>query len=84
MADSAGNVYAGVDADPWGREITARSWNSQVQPRRYTSYTRDSNDSDEAMMRRYNRWHLRFDQPDPADFSYDLTERSLRRNPNDQ
>ena len=73
LADSVGNVYAGVDLDPWGRE-TARSWNSQAQPRRYTSYTRDSNDSDEAMHRRYNRWHLRFDQPDPADFSYDLTD----------
>lgn len=25
-------------------------------------------------MRRYNRWHLRFDQPDPYDGSYDLTD----------
>ncbi|MFL6334241.1 MAG: RHS repeat-associated core domain-containing protein [Pyrinomonadaceae bacterium] len=74
IADSDGNVYAGVDVDPWGREMTARSWNSQVQPRRFTTYTRDSNDSDEAAMRRYNRWQLRFDQPDPTDESYDLTD----------
>jgi hypothetical protein len=26
------------------------------------------------MMRRYNRWHLRFDQPDPNDFSYNLAD----------
>ena len=26
------------------------------------------------MMRRYNRWHLRFDQPDPVDSSYDLSD----------
>ncbi len=26
------------------------------------------------MHRRYNRWHLRFDQPDPSDGSYDLTD----------
>ena len=25
------------------------------------------------MHRRFNRWHLRFDQPDPSDASYDLT-----------
>jgi hypothetical protein len=24
-------------------------------------------------MRRYNRWHSRFDQPDPFDGAYDLT-----------
>ena len=30
--------------------------------------------SDEAMFRRYNRWHSRFDQPDPYDGSYDATD----------
>ena len=73
LVDGAGNVTAGVDLDPWGRE-TARSWNSQAQPHRYSTYERDGNDSDEAMMRRYNRWHLRFDQPDPYDGSYDLSD----------
>lgn len=71
LADASGAAVAGVDLDPWGRE-TNRSWNSAQQPRRYTTYTRDSNESDEAMHRRYNRWHLRFDQPDPSDGSYDL------------
>jgi RHS repeat-associated protein len=28
----------------------------------------------EAMFRRYNRWHSRFDQPDPYDGSYDQTD----------
>jgi hypothetical protein len=65
MADSAGNVMAGVDLDPWGRE-TQRGWNQAQFPRRYTTYERDGNQSDEAMHRRYNRWHLRFDQPDPV------------------
>jgi RHS repeat-associated protein len=26
------------------------------------------------MFRRYNRWHSRFDQPDPYDGSYNLTD----------
>jgi RHS repeat-associated protein len=72
LVDTGGNVTAIIDLDPWGRE-TARSWNSQQQPRRFTSYERDGNQSDDAMMRRYNRWHLRFDQPDPYDGSLDLT-----------
>lgn len=71
VTDSSGNVTAIVDLDPWGLE-TARSWNSQAQPHRYTSYERDGNQSDEAGLRRYNRWHLRFDQPDPYGGSYDL------------
>jgi hypothetical protein len=29
--------------------------------------------TDEAMFRRYNRWHSRFDQPDPSDDSSDDT-----------
>ncbi|MET0645943.1 MAG: RHS repeat-associated core domain-containing protein, partial [Pyrinomonadaceae bacterium] len=71
LADASGGVTAKVDLDPWGWE-TGRSQNSQAQPRRYTTYERDGNQSDEAMMRRYNRWQLRFDQPDPYDGSYDL------------
>jgi RHS repeat-associated protein len=26
------------------------------------------------MMRRFNRWHSRFDQPDPYEGSYDITD----------
>ena len=37
---------------------------SHLRPRR--------NNSDEAMHRRYNRWHMRFDQPDPYG-GYDMT-----------
>lgn len=61
-----------VELDPWGAD-TSRSSNAAFQPRKYTSYDRDGNASDEAMFRRYNRWHSRFDQPDPYDGSYDLT-----------
>ena len=35
-------------------------------------------------MRRYNRWHARFDQPDPYNLGHDLAERSVRLNPSDQ
>lgn len=57
---------------PWGGD-TARSSNAAFQPRRFTSYVRDGNASDEAMHRRYNRRHMRFDQPDPYAGNYDLT-----------
>jgi len=48
--------------------------NAAFQPKKFTSYERDANSSDEAMFRRYNRWHSRFDQPDPYDGSYSLTD----------
>jgi RHS repeat-associated protein len=73
LTNQSGTVIATVELDPWGGE-TARSSNSARQPRRYTTYTRDANASDEAMHRRYNRWWSRFDQPDPYDGSYDLTD----------
>jgi RHS repeat-associated protein len=44
---------------------------TRFQPKKFTSYERDGNGSDEAMFRRYNRWQSRFDQPDPYDGSYD-------------
>jgi RHS repeat-associated protein len=79
ITDSAGNVYSAVESDPWGAD-TARSSNQYFQPHRSTSYERDGNGSDEAMFRRYNRWHSRFDQPDPTDESYDTTDpQSLNR-----
>src|SRR5256886_15434467 len=50
------------------------------QPKKFTTYDRDGNGSDEAMFRRYNRWHSRFDQPDPYDGSYALSDpQSLNR-----
>jgi RHS repeat-associated protein len=73
LTDAAGNVTSGIELDPWGGE-TNRSFNSAFQPRKYTSYERDGNSSDEAMFRRYNRWWGRFDQPDPWDGSYDLAD----------
>ncbi len=79
LTDVNGSVTAGVELDPWGGE-TSRSWNQAQQPRRFTTYERDANESDEAMMRRYNRWWSRFDQPDPYDGSYDLADpQSLNR-----
>lgn len=66
-------MTATVDLDPWSLE-TSRSWNSSQQTRKYTTYTRNGNQSDEAMMRRYNRWHLRSDQPDPYDGSYEFSD----------
>jgi len=71
VTDSAGNVVSTVELDPWAAD-TNRSSNSAFQPKRFTSYSRDGNQSDEAMFRRFNRWHSRFDQPDPTDDSYDL------------
>ncbi|MGH9929180.1 MAG: RHS repeat-associated core domain-containing protein [Pyrinomonadaceae bacterium] len=63
----------GFEMDPWGAD-TNRSNNAAFQPRKFTSYERDANGSDEAMFRRSNRWHSRFDQPDPYDGSYSLTD----------
>jgi RHS repeat-associated protein len=72
LTDASGNVVSWVDLDPWGGE-TGRSSNQWMQPYRYTSYERDGNGGDEAMMRRYEgRWQ-RFAQPDPYDGSYDVT-----------
>jgi RHS repeat-associated protein len=68
-----GVVTTMVDLDPWGGD-TSRSSNQAFQPHRFTSYERDGNGGDEAMMRRYTgKWH-RFVQPDPYDGSYDLTD----------
>jgi RHS repeat-associated protein len=72
VTNSSGNVVSIVELDPWGGDTT-RSSNSGFQPRLFTTYDRDGNQSDEAMHRRYNRWHARFDQPDPYGGSYNLT-----------
>ncbi|HET8669061.1 MAG TPA: RHS repeat-associated core domain-containing protein [Candidatus Saccharimonadales bacterium] len=59
--------------DSWSGE-TNRSSNEAFQPRKFTTYERDSIGSDDAMHRRYNRWWSRFEQPDPYDGSYDLSD----------
>jgi RHS repeat-associated protein len=72
LTNSSGTVTSIVDLDPWGGE-TARSSNQAFQPHRFTTYERDANGGDEAMMRRYaGKWH-RFAQPDPFDGSYDFS-----------
>ena len=73
ITNSAGTVVSTVELDPWGAD-TGRSSNAAFQPKKFTSYERDGNGTDEAMFRRYNRWQSRFDQPDPYDGSYSLTD----------
>lgn len=72
VTNSSGAVVSTVELDPWGAD-TNRSNNTAFQPKKFTSYERDGNGTDEAMFRRYNRWQSRFDQPDPYDGSYDQT-----------
>jgi RHS repeat-associated protein len=72
ITNSSGTITSTIDLDPWGGE-TSRSSNQAFQPHRYTTYERDANGGDDAMMRRYaGKWH-RFVQPDPFEGSYDLT-----------
>ena len=70
VTSTTGAVQSEVELDPFGAE--AGGSNTAFQPRKFTTYERDPNGTDEAMMRRYNRWHARFDQPDPYEGSYDL------------
>jgi RHS repeat-associated protein len=62
-----------VELDPWGGE-TDRSVNQRQQPYRYTSYERDGDGVDQALMRSYHGWWARFNEPDPWEGSYDLTD----------
>ncbi|MGI8918072.1 MAG: hypothetical protein ACR2H6_05675, partial [Pyrinomonadaceae bacterium] len=80
ITDSSGTLTSTiVDLDPWGGE-TGRSSNAAFQPHRFTSYDRDANGGDDAMMRRYQSTNSRFFQPDPYDGSYSLTDpQSLNR-----
>jgi RHS repeat-associated protein len=71
--DLNGNIISAIELDPWGAD-TNRSGSSAFQPKKLTSYERDSNGGDEAMFRRCNRKHSRFDQPDPYEGSYSLTD----------
>ena len=73
LTNSAGNIASWVDMDPWGGE-TGRSSNQALQPHRFTSYERDGNGSDDAMMRRYEgKWRM-FAQPDQFGGSYNLSD----------
>lgn len=73
VTDGNGTVVSTVELDPFGGN-TNRNSNDAFQPHKFTNYERDANASDEAMHRRYNRWWSRFDQPDPYDGSYDLSD----------
>ncbi|MFZ0748639.1 MAG: RHS repeat-associated core domain-containing protein, partial [Pyrinomonadaceae bacterium] len=80
ITDSSGNINATIELDPFGGDTARSNGNSAFQPHRFTSYERDGLGSDDAMFRRYNRWWATFDQPDPYDGSYDLTDpQSLNR-----
>lgn len=70
ITNSSGTVTSTVDLDPWGGD-TSRSSNQAFQPHRYTTYTRDADGGDDAMMRRYGNYWARFSQPDPWDGSYE-------------
>jgi len=72
VTNALGNVVSTVELDPWGGE-TNRSSSEAFQPHKFTTYERDAIGSDDAMHRRYNRWSTRFEQPDPYDGSYNLT-----------
>jgi RHS repeat-associated protein len=68
-----------VDLDAWGGE-TGRSSNAAFQPHLYTTYERDANGGDDAMMRRNQSSLSRFFQPDPYDGSYNFGDpQSLNR-----
>jgi RHS repeat-associated protein len=73
ITNSSGAVTSTVDLDPWGGD-TSRSSNAAFQPHRYTTYTRDADGGDDAMMRRYGNYWARFSQPDPYDGSYNLSD----------
>lgn len=73
VTNSSGAVISTIELDPWGGE-TNRSSNEAFQPRKFNGYLRDGIGSDDAMQRRYNRWWTRFEQADPTDGSYDLTD----------
>ena len=77
FTNSAGALQSQrIDLDPWGNETgrTVDPATPQQKPtHRFTTYERDANGTDEAMHRRYNSVRSRFEQPDPWDGSYELT-----------
>ena len=73
VTNSGGSVVSVIETDPWGAN-TNRNVNSAFQPNSFTSYLRDADGGDEAMMRRYGSYWSRFSQPDPYDGSYALSD----------
>ena len=73
VTNGNGAVISTIDLDPWGGE-TATSNNQGIQTQRYTTYERDANSGDDAMMRRFTGQWMRFAQPDPYDGAYDPTD----------
>lgn len=67
LTDSRGRVIGGIEVDPWGNEIGDSFGPTQGEKntRKFATYERDGNGSDDAMHRRYNAPRGRFDQPDP-------------------
>src|ERR1700730_5075372 len=47
VTNSAGTVVSTIELDPWGAD-TNRSSNAAFQPKKFTSYARDGNGTDEA------------------------------------
>jgi len=74
LTNTAGYWVASFEMDPWGGQTDRSGGEVWQQTRKYTTYERDANGSDEAMHRRYNRRWSKFDQPDPYDGSYNLTD----------
>lgn len=78
--DTQGTWMGRIVTDPWGGEALTGlqgqtfTYNSFRQPRKFTTYHRDSNGGDEAQHRRYQAAWSRFDQPDPYDGSMSLTD----------
>lgn len=58
LTDEQGRVVEGVELDPWGAEtsfsFTSKEAEGREHKRRFTTYERDGNGSDDAMHRRYN------------------------------
>jgi RHS repeat-associated protein len=73
ITNSSGTVTATVELDPWGGD-TSRSANQAFQPHRFTTYERDANGGDDAMMRRYHGAQRKFAQPDQYQGSYNFAD----------
>ncbi|MEJ7712980.1 MAG: RHS repeat-associated core domain-containing protein [Pyrinomonadaceae bacterium] len=76
FTDGAGTWTSSIELDPWGGEMGSDNGaaNAHYQPHRFTTYERDKNERDDANMRRYEAPWSRFNQPDPYDGSYNLTD----------
>jgi RHS repeat-associated protein len=73
ITNASGTVTSTLELDPWGGD-TSRSVNQAFQPHKFTTYERDANGGNEAMMRRCQGIQRRFAQPDPYNGSYSLAD----------